>query len=375
MSERVTSADFGTIADYSIADYSISEEQDPARSPLHVVTLAQFAATEEPHATPLLGSADDSVLSLGGLMLMYGDGGAGKTTLSIDMVAHLAGGVPWLGLSCPAPVRCLLLENEGPRAPLRRRLAAKIAAWQGPPFAHNVVVMEEPWARFTLRDDAHRIALAAEIDRHEIDLLVCGPLVSLGALGGGTPSEVSEFDELVRDLRDRSERAFAIEIVHHENKQGDVSGAWERYPDTLVQVSAQGNGRTHLHWRKVRWSSSLHDTSCTLLWSDGDGAGYELEQPRERDYREELLAALDDQWRTASEWATLIGTRRETLQQLLSLLTDEGLLRYQIGPPGRSPLAVCWRAAALSPGEEPQLDEEAERLLDKYADLAGRPAT
>ena len=48
--------------------------------------------------------------------MVYGDGGAGKTTLCLDLACHLAGGDEWLGIDVAAPLSVLLIENEGPTA-------------------------------------------------------------------------------------------------------------------------------------------------------------------------------------------------------------------------------------------------------------------
>jgi hypothetical protein len=85
------------------------------------------------------------------------------------------------------------------------------------------------------------------------------------------PDEVSAFERLLVDLRSRCARPVALWICHHENKSGDVSGAWERLPDTLVHARLDGKERTRLHWRKARWSSSLHDQRWTLAWTAGEG--------------------------------------------------------------------------------------------------------
>jgi hypothetical protein len=65
----------------------------------------------------------------------------------------------------PKAARCLLIENEGPRGPFRRRLKQKVREWPGTPFIDNVHVLEEPWTRFTLTDPGYRRGLAKEIDR------------------------------------------------------------------------------------------------------------------------------------------------------------------------------------------------------------------
>lgn len=315
----------------------------PIPGVVKVVTLDEFVSVTEDVADPLIGTPDDSLLPADGLLLMYGDGGAGKTTLSIDAMAHLASGTEWLGLTVPKPLTVLLIENEGPRGPFRQRLAHKIADWENELFSPRVVVLEEPWTRFTITEPSFRSDLAAEINQHDVDLVIVGPLASLGAKGTGTPDEINEFDNHIKDLRGQVDRRFALWIVHHENKQGDVSGAWERYPDTLVHVQAQGNGRTRVYWRKVRWSSTLHGTSTNLVWAAGNS--FETEETQDRDYRRDLIDAFtrDNQWRTISEAKTLIQAGQDHTKNALSALVDEGRFLYQKGPEGRRGNAVCWK--------------------------------
>lgn len=326
----------------SIPDMSVFEPDDGLEA-FTIVTFTQFVETTDDIVEPLVGNPDDALLPAEGLLLMYGDGGAGKTTLSIDAVCHLAAGDPWLEIPVPRPLKILLIENEGPRGPFRQRLAAKLAGWQGSPFAHNVMVLEEPWTRFTLTDPDYRASLAMHLEHLETDLVVVGPLASLGAKGTGTPDEINDFDQHIKDLKRRTQQPFAIWIVHHENKAGDVSGAWERYPDSLVHVTAQGNGRTHIHWRKVRWSSSLHGTSTPLLWTDAGGFTIEAEKPY--DLEAELLTAFEvsDKWRTANEAAALIERNKDNVKTALSGLVEKGSFTYMKGPPGRSATAQCWR--------------------------------
>lgn len=319
------------------------DQAQPSEPHLRVVSLDEFASVTDDVAEPLIGTPDNSILTVDGLLLMYGDGGAGKTTLSIDAMAHIASGTEWLGLNVPQPLRVMLIENEGPRGPFRNRLAQKIHDWQGQPFAANVAVLEEPWTRFTLTEPAYRQQLGEQINAHQSDLVIVGPLASIGAKGTGTPDEITEFDHLVKDLRAHASRPFGLWMVHHENKAGDVSGAWERYPDSLVHVQAQGNGRTRVFWRKVRWSSSLHGTSSNLLWADGNS--FTLEEQRDRDYRAELIQAFNtnNAWRTLSEAKTLIKANQEKTKEALASLVDEGRFQFEIGPTGRRKQAACWR--------------------------------
>jgi hypothetical protein len=243
-----------------------------ASAELVLTAIEDFAAADEAGAEALAHSAGDggTVIAPGGLVIVYGDGGAGKTTLVNDLAFALATGNGWLDLVLPdRPLRVLMIENEGPRQEFRKKLERKLAA-TGAQLNGRISVLEEPWAEFNFKLEAHRIAIAEAIDNGEIDLLVVGPLASVGAEGGGTPEDIEKFNKLLGDVRHRCARSFAALLVHHENRAGQISGAWERVPDTLIHVSGQGNGRTRLYWQKARWSSALHETSTQLNWADGE---------------------------------------------------------------------------------------------------------
>jgi len=286
---------------------------------VRIVSYADFAGTHEETADPLLGTSEATILPVGGMLLMYGDGGAGKTTLTIDGVAHLGAGIPWLGIEVDRPVTTLMIENEGPRGKFRAKLAQKMASWNGhPPYAANVQVMEDPWTMFTLREEDHRMALASAVERLAIDLVVMGPLVTLGMVGGGTPDEVQDFERLIRITRTLTERAFALWVVHHENKSGDVSGAWERVPDALVHVQAQGNGHTKVHFRKARWSDRDHGRSVNLTWVV-ESRSFTVAEEKTYDVYAEIatLFTEQDDWRTAKEVAVALGRNEDKCRKAL----------------------------------------------------------
>jgi AAA domain len=267
---------------------------------LSVVTLEEFAAVDEKGAGGLLGDEGDAPIAEDSDVLVYGDGGAGKTTLVNDLALHLGAGDPWLGIGVGRPLRVLIVELEGPRPLFRRKLRRKAAAWKGSPLDGRVRVLDDPWATFSFSDDSMRAQLATEINGQEIDVLIVGPLTRAGMDAAGTLQEVRDFMGLVGDLRKACARRLAIVIVHHESKSGAVSGAWEGAVDTLLRVEARGPGHTLLRFQKARWSSSWHGQNINLSWTDGEGFAVE----GERDYVGEITALLaDGQWRTAKEIA------------------------------------------------------------------------
>jgi AAA domain len=255
-----------------LRETQVDLEANPGRvTDLEIVTVSEFCAVDEPGATALVGDQDGAVIPEGGDIMFYGDGGAGKTTLAIDLACHLAAGDDWLSIPVARPCRVLLVENEGPRPLFRKKLRRKLEAWAGSPIDDRIVVLSAPWGRLSFAESDCREKLAAAIRDHEIDVAIVGPVTRSGMNEAGTLQEVRDFMALVNQVRESSGRRIAFVLVHHENKGGQVSGAWEGAGDTLFHVQGQGHGRTRLYVQKARWSSAHHATTLHLVWSDGDG--------------------------------------------------------------------------------------------------------
>lgn len=323
----------GSVDNIRLSDRNRRAVATPASrvQPIEVVPLERFAATDEPGTEALAVTSDGATaIPAGGDVMFFGGGGAGKTTLEIDLTFALASGKTWLDTITPVrPLRIAIIENEGPRSEFRLKLRRKLAHHGADALDGRVIVLAEPWAEFTLGDETHRAMLADALNAHEADMLVAGPLVSMGMIGGGTPDEVRAFEELITDLRARVGRPLAIVLVHHENRAGQISGAWDRVPDVLIHVSAQENGRTRLYWQKARFASVLHGARMQLVW--GDGETYTVTEAKEavtdEAMREGLIAAAlntsGGSWRTIRKQVT--GTA-EKLAEIRDELLREGVL-------------------------------------------------
>lgn len=296
---------------------------------LGVVTLDEFVAVEEPGAEALVGDEDDALIPDGGDVMFYGDGGAGKTTLAVDLAFHLAAGDPWLGMRVARPVSVLIVENEGPRALFRRKLRRKRETWGGSPLDGRLKVLEKPWAEFTFADATWRVLIAAAIDEHEIDVVVVGPVTRSGMNDAGTLQEVRDFTKLVDAVRAQTRRRLTVVLVHHENKGGQVSGAWEGAGDTLFHVQAQGQGSVRLHVQKARWSSSHHKQTLQLKWADGEG--FELDDKPELDddtLAEQIVAAV--RANPGTSWTKVEEATRGANRQRRMAVRDRLLSRGEI---------------------------------------------
>ena len=266
---------------------------------ISVVSAAAFASVDEPGAEPIVGEGDDVVIGMNSDSMFYGDGGSGKTTLSIDLACHLAAGEDWLGFEVRRS-RVLMIEREGPRPLLRRKIARKIKFWTGVKIDDRFLLLDEPWAKFTFASEQWRAGVADVIREREVDLLLVGPLTRVGMDEAGTLQQVNAFMELVNDLRLRSGRPLAVVIVHHENKGGTVSGAWEGAGDTLMHVEERSHGSTGVTFQKARWASNVHGTAIELAWIAGEG--FRIKD--ERDLLSQITAHLAAHpWMTVKEIA------------------------------------------------------------------------
>jgi hypothetical protein len=277
---------------FETEDVSQYDEPEPI-GPVTVQTLDEFADDPEEPAVPLLGDGENVLLPEGGDGMMYGDGGAGKTTMLLDAACHFAAGDSWIEWAVPRPLRVLLIENEGPRPFFRAKLRRKRGAWAGSDLGDRLRVLADPWGRFTYADERWREVLADIVRDHDVDVVICGPLTTAGMEAAGTLQEVRAFLDLVDDVRRRAARAFGSFLVHHENKGGQVSGAWEGAGDTLLHLSAQGSGKVRLHVQKARHASESHGKTLQLRW--GDGETFEVEETPEltdEDVAEKIVAAV-----------------------------------------------------------------------------------
>jgi hypothetical protein len=312
-----------------LADALARTNGTAAAEAITVVALEQFAAVDEPGADALLGDGSDALLPANSDVMVYGDGGAGKTTLTVDLVCHLGAGDNWLGVTVAAPLRVVIIENEGPRPLFRAKIRRKLADWTGSTIGGRVQVVESPWARLTFADQAHRAHLAHVVAEHDADVVLIGPVARSGWSEAGTLAEVRAFLELVGDVRQQSGRAVTFVLIHHENKAGSVSGAWEGACDTMFHVQGMGHGRTRLHVQKARWSPTWHAQTLNLRWIDGEGfEPMEEDVLSDDDIAERILAVIDENpgtgWRTIEEGTR--GIRHERRRTIRDRLLTDGVI-------------------------------------------------
>ncbi len=189
--------------------------------------LGEFLA-ESPNPVPsLLG---EGLMPIGGMILLSGEGGVGKSSLAVQLALSLAGALPaFAGFPIPGGATVLYVQREGNRDSFRARVSVAAGAL-GTPDA-RVSISAPP--------DSRRIAgwpeLQTEIERVEVDLAIID-----------TISRFALFDE--NSSRDWKERVFlpaekvaaatrcALLFLHHWGKPAENRDGRQRVRGTSAMV-------------------------------------------------------------------------------------------------------------------------------------------
>ncbi|MGH2862935.1 MAG: AAA family ATPase [Solirubrobacteraceae bacterium] len=269
--------------------------------------LDEFLAAKSDAPSVLIGDEQETLLPAAGLLILFAKGGRGKTTLTIDAAFHLASGRDWLGFKVPAPLRVLILENEGPREPFRQKLAIKHKRWEHE-IPGEIFVYVQDWGSLSLIPDTI-IRLRRFVVENRIDLVVGDPLDSLGIRGVGSPEDTREFVKMLTAAGLTQNVAFWL--LHHPRKADaddeldEVSGAWRGRVDSLLRLDKLDGDRARLSFPKIRWSRRGNRPALILAFdADEESFAMSHEELEDRDYVAEIAELLSDgAWRTCKQIA------------------------------------------------------------------------
>lgn len=352
-------------------------DPDPDLTPRVFLTAYEFIDQAEDPQPPLWGTDDVTIIPRGGLALLAGRPGAGKTTFIIDLACHLAAGLAYPPVDeknnghapkawpTPRPLRVALIENEGPREMFRSKLAEKLDR-----FPHNLeatggglYIQTFRWGSFSFADTTTYDLAAAELDEHQIDLVIGDPLATLGPAGVGSPEDTRNFVATLRPLGLGISRAFLF--LHHfrervESQQDElarISGAWGGHLDTLLTLSAVRKAdQVRLAYPKLRWAK-ITNPPAIILGRVYNLLGFEalaeendvtILEPNIYQHLSELRAHHGGRngqgWQTTTEIATAIESRRvdvkkaiEGAPHLFTSVTGQGAKAL-----GAKTTAVLW---------------------------------
>jgi hypothetical protein len=219
----------------------------------------------------LLGTATDKVLPAYGLAIVYGKGAAGKTTLTMTAVAALAVSDPVARHPRPRTSPDPDARKRRPQGAVRREdptLRRPVGRPRLPPATSSSTRSRGGGSRSPTAACATTSSPSPATSRSTSS----SPARSAASAssGPGAPAETDAFMDLLKEAGLGTELAWWI--VHHVNKAGQVSGDFDRHPDTLIRYAYEGKRRNRLTWEKSGGATKAANHSL-LEWLD-TGVGY-----------------------------------------------------------------------------------------------------
>jgi hypothetical protein len=266
------------------------------------------------------------VLTPGGLLVLGGAPKVGKTDLMLSWLAHLAAGLPFLGMTSPRPLKIFYLQTEIMYPYLKERvqklgLDPKVL----PLVGENLVITSQ--THFVLNEEALESVYNTVkdfFDPQELDVLVIDPLRNV--YDAGPSGSENDNTAMLRFLRDRVEvlRSWlnpnaGVILTHHTKKV--TKGMVEEDPFQALSGAAS--------------LRSFYTTGMLLFRADEQQSERKLmfELRNGQSIPTKLVDKIDDQWQEMTLTSErlvrqdygekLDAERRRRHDVILQLLFDE----------------------------------------------------
>lgn len=225
------------------------------------------------HLEPIESLIGRGLIIKGGLSLIVGQSGLGKTYLALQIMRSLATGTEWLGFHCKMARSCLV-ELEMPAASIRDRIRAGVSD-EDALRRMDWLVMPIGMGPITHNKTADEISRL--IEKRKIEFLAFDPLHSIHK---GDEKESEDIDAVLSSLLTICRRtACSIALIHHVNKipiddksglksavqiAARGSGRLVNDPDTVLGL-IERHGRTELVFAKIRHGSPLDEVAIKQM--------------------------------------------------------------------------------------------------------------
>jgi putative DNA primase/helicase len=200
----------------------VAKEIPPPRKTLQLYSIAELQRDNSPIPDDLIAPR---VLTPGGLLVLGGAPKVGKSDFLISLLAHMAGGAPFLGLSCKRPLRIFYLQAEVQYHYLRERVQRLALSDAATLFLDQNFIVT-PQISITLNDAGIALVSEAVKDRFKDtppDIIAIDPLRNVfdgGGMGGENDNDAMMFflAQRLEELRRRINPDAGIILAHHTRK-------------------------------------------------------------------------------------------------------------------------------------------------------------
>lgn len=246
----------------------------------------------------------------GGLVMVFGPRGIGKTHLQISLTAALTTGTPFLCWPISEPTGVLYVDGEMPIEDLRQRMTVMLPVPPRAPlyFLSGEVMYSRLERDLALSQVSSRDAVTALLDaHHDVRVVIIDNVSCL--FPGIDEDKKRDWEPIAAWLISLRRRGLAVILVHHAGKGGQQRGTSGREDvlDTVISLSRPSDydpregAHFELHFSKARGARGTDVAPLDVRLEDVKGTSTltwkQLEQSNEdkvRKYLEEGITSPAD---------------------------------------------------------------------------------
>lgn len=276
-----------------------------------------------------------SWLPEGGLAMVYGPRGLGKTFFVSSLAVSLTTGAPFMKWGAPLkPVGVLIVDGEMALADLRERLSLLLTVKPVCPLKliSSEVVFSETERDINLVAEQQRRDILNVIDEDKSIRLVIIDNISC-LFSGLRESSKDDWETVTPWLLSLRRRGVAVVLVHHAGKGGDQRGTSGREDmlDSVIRLEhPHGAGNDGARF-VVRFTKCRNAYGADI---DPFEAALDLEKPEKWSWRpvedstyERMLALVEAGVETVRDMAEELGVTNARISMLKSRGIKEGMLK------------------------------------------------
>ncbi len=341
--DRLTALE-ALFGDTSQADMAAQQEREDIKQSLRerIYTLKELVHQETTQTEPLLGP----LVRRGQTTMIGGYGGAGKSTMSMEIVKAIVTGQDFLGWEGEGE-RAIIVDLEQGMGVAQRRayeaftghaignhnLLDLVADMDFPAFWDRVKIFDwQEGADLSSGSAAYEV-LEEQIEEFRPDVVMIDPIYKL-FLGQNLNEQevVSGFVKYVGTLRTKYN--FAVVLPAHPRKPGQLGGSlsihdlygaavWGWWAENVVMLQREEGNRSKLRWEKARVDPSPADNRETWTLTFEHGRGFRRSIDEADDKRSatkliwEFLQRVERKgvWFTRVELAEALDLSREAVEK------------------------------------------------------------